>query len=808
MENATVQYNIGSGTGESLKAFQLDPKANKSTPEFGFAISKYIATTVFGGPTQSYYYDRNARFFMNRQMASGKMNVARFMDQLQMNGKNNYGNINWSAIKVVNTIISKTVGRWMERREKISVTATDPLSVEDKMEDYKQALFTLTQRKVLESLQQKSGMQMIPQNQFVAGSMEDLLLWRAEYQRLPEEILYEIGSNNILEDAGFGSTGTNKDKLCQDSAEVGLVAMYVHMDDMGIIHPEWVKPENAFYSYSEYNDLRDTTWRGRVINMKISQLRRKYGVEFGGKVTEQQLWEFAQKSKSYVPNDNLVWNPSWNGSYLRPYDEWNLDVMEFEIKTIDSEPYSVIKTKGNNSTIIKKGYDTSTSNDVELVDDSYENIYRGVFIRELEFVLEWGVKKNMIRPNDPHHSGNAYFSYVFYMYKNRDMKNVAIPEKVQRPAEQMLIACYKIEQVVSKMRPPGAAINESALQKVVYGLGDSDKDVDYKKHYDQTGTIYYRGTDDDGNPVPVPITELTNAGFQPALMALIEDYRFHYQVLKDELGEDPSLVTQAAQPRVSTDNIQTSLQQSEYATDYMYDAVKKVIEQAAKLIGCLLYNSVEFGAAAYREIMNEEMIKGRVFSMKIKDLPDDIEIAKLEGFLNEAIRSNPQLVQFLDTFLAMRMAKENVKLAELYVRNCQKKMLAYLDQQAQQNQQMTIQGQQQTAQQGIDGQKEIEQMKSRFETQKTTEISRADKEKILLTGFTQMWAAGVPVPPELKQLEAEIIKNIGLPLFAENQVQAAQVQQAQMLEQQAGQNAQQPSQNNIPPQPQPQQQAA
>ena len=49
------------------------------------------------------------------------------------------------------------------------------------------------------------------------------------------------------------------------------------------------------------------------------------------------------------------------------------------------------------------------------------------------------------------------------------------------------------------------------LIEVDFGLGEEgNKAVDKKKLYDQTGDIYYRGRGAEGNPIPIPITELAN----------------------------------------------------------------------------------------------------------------------------------------------------------------------------------------------------------------------------------------------------------------------------------------------------------
>ena len=108
------------GGGNAIKDFQLtlDGIKDKSSKEFGIAVSELISGTVYSG-LGGYYFDRNARFAKNRAFANGKIDVrAMFADRFDYNGKENYINIAWDAVQIVNRIISGLVGRWMGRNEK------------------------------------------------------------------------------------------------------------------------------------------------------------------------------------------------------------------------------------------------------------------------------------------------------------------------------------------------------------------------------------------------------------------------------------------------------------------------------------------------------------------------------------------------------------------------------------------------------------------------------------------------------------------------------------------------------------------
>jgi hypothetical protein len=445
------------------------------------------------------------------------------------------------------------------------------------------------------------------------------------------------------------------------------------MDEEGEVHVQWIRPENAIYSYSDFPDFRDTTYRGHILSMKISEIRARYSEAAGGILSEEDIFQLAQSSKEYQLTDKIKWMQDWNVAWLRPYDEWNIDLVNFEIRTLDSDGYTVTKTKKNGSTIIKKGKPEKLDENQEYLEEKKWNIYHGVYCPVTQKMIHWGIKKNMIRPQDPKEIGNAEFSYSFYMYDPYDMRNVAVPEKIEEPIEQMILARLKIQQLVAKMVPAGAAIDVDALQELDLGLGDSVKPIDVQKIWEQTGKLYYRGRDAEGNRIPVPITELANTGFAPQLNALIQLYQFHYQVLKDELGDDPNLMNQAAQPRVAASNIEASRVLANNATEYMYDAYIYVMEETAKKVSCLINKSVTHGSKRYSDLLNQDDVKDRNFIASIKMMPDDVQIATLQAMMNNAIASNPQLVIYLDPFKAMRMAKDNVELGELYFRQAQKR---------------------------------------------------------------------------------------------------------------------------------------
>lgn len=776
MADSPLYISAANSSGQSIKDFQITTDIpSKSDYLYGTRVAQSIYSTIYGN--QTYFWLRNNRFRKNRQIANGKIDMSVFLDRLEMNGKANFVNINWKSIIIGNTIVSRLVGSWMSRKEKVNVTATDSASAMAKKEAADEAEFIYQNKEVLAQLQQESGIPIIPQDQFIAEDKDELDRWITEFNHLPEEIQYSIACNNVFEANGWNDV--LKQRILHDSAEVGLVCTYTWMDEEGEVHVQWIRPENAIYSYSDFPDFRDTTYRGHILSMKVSELRARYGKEAGGILSEEDIFQLAQSSKEYQLTDKLKWMQDWNVAWLRPYDEWNIDLMQFEIKTLDSDGYTVTKTKKNGSTIIRKGKPEKLDENQQYIEEKKWNIYEGVYCPVTQKMIKWGIKKNMIRPQDPKEIGNTEFSYSFYMYDPYDMRNVAVPEKIEEPIEQMILARLKIQQMVAKMVPAGASIDVDAMQELDLGLGDSVKPLDVQKIWEQTGKLYYRGRDAEGNRIPVPITELANTGFAPQLQALINLYQFHYQVLKDELGEDPNLMNQAAQPRVAASNIEASRVLANNATEYMYDAYVYVMEETAKKVACLLNKSVTYGAKKYRDLLKQEDVKDRNFVATVKMLPTELEVAKLEAMMNNAITANPQLVLYLDPFKVMRIAKENVQLAELYFRSAQKRYIKTEQEKAQTNSEQNAQVQQASL-----------QAKAQSDAALTQQQALVKEKEIILQGVFDLAKANIPIPAELQQIIANTLQNVTVPIEVQNQQQQQALMQQQMQEQQQMQQGQ------------------
>jgi len=147
-----------------------------------------------------------------------------------------------------------------------------------------------------------------------------------------------------------------------------------------------------------------------------------------------------------------------------------------------------------------------------------------------------------------------------------------------------------------------------------------------------------------------------------------------------------------------------------------------------------------------------------------------MQIANLQAMMNNAIASNPQLIVYLDPFKAMRIARENVELGELYFRQAQKRYIKTEQEKAQMNSEQNAQAQQASI-----------QAKMQADTSLAQQQSLVKEKEIILQGVFDLAKANIPIPSQLQQLVNGMLQNVTVPIEVQNQ------QQQQALEQQAQQ---------------------
>jgi hypothetical protein len=208
-----------------------------------------------------------------------------------------------------------------------------------------------------------------------------------------------------------------------------------------------------------------------------------------------------------------------------------------------------------------------------------------------------------------------------------------------------------------------------------------------------------------------------------------------------------------------------------------------VYQQTAKKIAMLLYDSVLYGGQQYREYLNPEDIKGRVFNVKIEILPDDKERQFIEAMIQTALSAG--MIEFEDAF-RIRSIK-NTKLAEMYMSKAKKRKEKAEMEKAQMNSQMNAQSQQQSVAAKAQADMQLEQMTSqgKLAVVQTEMTMKKDlvKQQFVQEALMKSFELGKPLSPELQQIVMSYLQEEQQQ--KEMAEQAAMQQQEQAMQQQA-----------------------
>ena len=731
--------NSNPSTKEILNFHLGNSKLKRDTAE-GLKISKFLQKAYNSG----YFSRRNKKFEKNRKFSRGRQPMAEFLDLLNVDGKEAFVNLDMKAPAIAPKFMQVIIGGFMKRDEKVRATAIDPVSVERKRYDKDEAEFRMTFGDEVKGIEQQTGVKLMSDGNFTPADYDELELYFGLEYQLPEEILFEKGADYVFFQNGWPVI---KRKILEDISETGLAATKVAVGSNGKINIRRVIPENSFYGFSQYDDFRDVSFIGEVISMKLVDIRNNYP-----NIEEEKIWALAKQAKQY--NQSVKWDDRFRYSIDRPYDDWTVDVLDYEIKTIDTMMYQAKTNKFGNLIVEKRDKAPQRLGDnKELITKDMYVIYRGVYVLNTEMMLEWGVAKNMIKPSVAKEMADAYFSYSVYMHENLDLENMAIPERMETSIRQMTLAHLKIQQLIAKLRPSGLIIDIDSLSDINIGQGKALNPLELQRVYDQTGNIYYRRKTEDGEGQNgLPIQEAPNSGSIGQIQELITVYNHYLDRLRDEIGVNEYREGSGVNPKLGLGVQQAQIQASNNATDFIYDAYLNIYQQTAFKISLLLYDSVLYGGKQYSDYLSPDKVKGRVFDVKIEVMPDDKEKAFVEQMIQTALSAG--MIEFEDAFRVRSIS--NTKLAEMYLTKAKKNKQKFEMDKAQQNSQMNAQAQQQSIQAKAQADAQLQQM----ETQSKMTIVSAEmkmKQELSEQEFVQIallksYELGRPLSPEMQSV--------------------------------------------------------
>ena len=664
---------------------------------------------------------RNQRYKRYREYAEGMQSVDQYKELVGANGDSSYLNLNWEVVPIIPKFVDVLVGGLTNQDYSIKCTAIDPISVDKKHQD---KFKTLTKMDLKDFAHEAAGLTGLPLDEDFKNLPEDrdeLDLFMELNYKQATEIAMEQGIELTMY---LNDWEEIKKRIIRDLVvlDIGIAKTGV---ENGKITVRYVDPVNFVSSHSSNPDFRNMEYAGEIIYVTIHDLKRMAGDEF----TDEEYEEIAMSvlGKHGNPAKLSLSSVNYNGYEVNEYDTYKLALLDGVFKCTDKMHYEKKNNKYGGYSVNKKNSTYKPPKNPrykrEQMNTYVEMIYKGKWICGTDFIFDYGVADNIVRPKS--NLSKALMPYAVYAPNIINMNNKGMVERMIPFADQIQLAHLKIQHLISKVKPQGSAIELGAIENVGKGDGGTFTPLEVQDIYQQTGNLYYRLQQDDGSPGNAnPITEL-RGGIGGALQELISIYQYNLQMIRDVTGINE--VRDASQPdKESLVGVQKmALLASNNATRWLNQAFLSITKNIAKSVALRVQDLVEYKGAykGYVQAVGEYNMKAievtkdvtlADFGIMIEPLPDDEEKALLEQNIQVSIQQ--QALRIEDAILIRTIP--NIKLANQMLILRRKKYQKEQQETAMANAQANAQQQQMSIQAKAQADAQMKQMEAQAEMEK------------------------------------------------------------------------------------------
>jgi len=509
----------------------LASNEEKATKEYGL---EYLKTMYYEWHNNGdvYFRDRKMRYNRNRSYAEGNQDVGKYKDLLDVAGDSSYLNIDWSPVSIVPKFVDVIVNGMVNQEYDVKAKSIDPIAANKRLEKKKQMLGDMLSKNFLESLEDDTGIPLAP-NGFVAQSSEEVDMFMALNYKQNVEIALEKAIEYTLDKNDFDEV---KRYMIRDLVVLGLCAAKVDLSPTSGVKIRHVDPANLITSFSAKPDYKNIRHAGEIYSMTIADLKQQAGDEFSEE-------DYIKIAKEYAGKNN---NPSNygtqayfdNGNETYDYDKFSVNILDAEFITSHSLNYEKKENKHGGYSVNKKPSNykkpKKSKTKRENIGSTVKVVYKGKYIVGTDYIFNYGMMKDMPRPKS--NLSETNLSYIIYQPNLYKMKSRSLVDRMIPFADQIQLAHLKIQHVLAKSRPKGAAFEIGSLENVSKGDGGTFTPMELQEIYDQTGNIYYRRIDDEGQMTgAMPIQELEN-GIGRDFNTLIGVYNHNMQMIRDVTG--------------------------------------------------------------------------------------------------------------------------------------------------------------------------------------------------------------------------------------------------------------------------------
>ena len=503
----------------------------KASEGYGLQVGQAIQYEWFRKDgTSCRYYSRWRDFHRLRLYARGEQSVAKYKNELAIDGDLSYLNIDWTPVPVIPKFVDIVVNGMSDRLFKPKAYAQDAMSLA-KRSKYQDMIETqMVGKPIFEMIQNFTGAnpfmmdpEKLPEND------EELSLYMQINYKPAIEIAEEVAISTIFAENHYDDI---RKRLDYDQTVIGIaVAKHEFLMGEGV-KVSYVDPANIVYSYTEDPFFKDCFYWGEIKTVPLAELYK-----INPKLTRDDIEQISQYSQTWYDYYNVA--RFYENSVF--YKD-TCTLLYFNYKTTKRVVYKKKSVEGGGFKMIPK--DDSFNPPAEMMEEGgFEKVektidvwYEGVMVMGTNYLLKWEMAENMVRPKSTaQHAIPMYVACAPRMYKG------VIESLVRRMipfADLIQITHLKLQQVINRIVPDGVFIDADGLNEVDLGTGNAYNPEDALRLYFQTGSVIGRSFTQDGdfNNARVPITQLTSNSGAAKTQMLLANYQHYMDMIRTVTG--------------------------------------------------------------------------------------------------------------------------------------------------------------------------------------------------------------------------------------------------------------------------------
>jgi hypothetical protein len=725
MKNVTININT------AVFPSQMATDAEKATDAFGLQVGQAIQYEWFRKDGNSCrYYGQWRDFRRLRLYARGEQSIAKYKNELAIDGDLSYLNLDWTPVPILPKFIDIVVNGMSDRLFKVKAYAQDAMS-QSKRSKYQEMLETqMAGKPVLTKIQELTGVDpfmMDPEE--LPETDEELSLYMQLHYKPAIEIAEETAINTIFDDNHYDDI---RKRLDYDIAVIGIgVAKHEFLQGEGV-KISYVDPANIVYSYTEDPFFKDCFYWGEIKTLPITEL-----MKIDQSLTREDLQEITQYSQS--------WYDYYNVAQFYENDMFYRDtctLMYFNYKTTKKVVYKKKYLENGGTRVIEK--DEKFNPPTEMMEEgNFEKIektidvwYEGIMVMGTNILLQWKMSENMVRPKSAsQHALPNYVACAPRMYKGviESLCRRMIPF-----ADLIQVTHLKLQQVIARTVPDGVFIDADGLNEIDLGTGNAYNPEDALRLYFQTGSVIGRSYTQDGdfNNARVPITQLTSNSGAAKTQMLITNMNHYIDMIRSVTGLNEARDGSTPDPNALVGVQKLAALSSNTATRHILDSSLFIYRSLAEAITYRVGDILEY--SDFKDEFINQIGKYNVsilneindlyiydFGIFIEVSPDEEQKAQLEANIQMALsKGDINLEDAIDIreIRNLKLANQLLKVKRVRNQEREEKMAmqkqSIIAQQQLKSQEMASQAAMQKIEMETNSKMQIKQAEVAFEIQK------------------------------------------------------------------------------------------